>query len=194
MELIAFLFNLIFSSFKLVILTGVHATISLIFFSLLNTFYPKNGLSNIIENKSKYWAKSSFVISVFIFIFSFTYWGDNGVFNTYRIPLGYEREILESYDGLGNGLIGCPESLGNFTVKENNVCGYKATYIGDSFKTISDEYLVWNLETNKVKVFKTKQEYVNYAQKHHLPTEEQFKTFNENYRDYWHDLIYFFII
>ncbi|MBC5835898.1 hypothetical protein [Flavobacterium bernardetii] len=163
-------------------------------FNLLNIFYPKNQFSKIAENKTLYWFKSSLVISIFIFIFSFTYWGDNGVFNTYRIPLGYEREILESNDGLGHELIGCPESLGDFTITENNVCGYKATYVGDSFKTKSDVFLVWNLETNKVKVFKTQQEYTDYAKNHHLPTEENFKTFDENYSNYWDNLTYYFII
>lgn len=194
MESIGLLFNLIFSMLKLVILGSVHATTSLIFFRMIGGHYPYSWFARVTKDKMKYWFVSASIISVFIFFFSFTYWGDNGVFATARIPLGYGKEVSQSADGLGDELSGCPESLGDFTIEGNYVCGFKATYEGDQFQTTSDEYLVWNLETDTTMVFKSKKEYVSYARKHHLPTEEQFETFHENYWNHWFGLIFFFII
>jgi hypothetical protein len=190
MESIGLLFNLIFSLLKLAILASIHATTSLIFFKIIGRSFPDSWFAKITENKTKYWFKSGLVISLLIFFFSFTYWGDNGVFNTARIPLGYGQALEET----DTGLHGCPAFLGDFAIKDRFVCGHRSTVEGGPLQDDNIEYIVWDLETNETKVIKSKYMYANYAKKYHLPTEDQFQDFQSNYWNHWFSLNFFFII
>ena len=67
--------------------------ISLVFFKIIGSYCPDSWFAKVTKNKTEYWFKSGCVIAVFIVFFSFTYWGDNGAFNTNRLPLGYGKAL-----------------------------------------------------------------------------------------------------
>lgn len=116
------------------------------------------------------------IIYVLLFIFSFTYYGDHGLGDSYSIPLG-RWETMEAGDLYAYFI---PKGTSNqipvnaYTVKDGNLCA-----------DIEDGYMVYNLKTKKVSKFGATRQYSAYALTHDLPEVDQFLKFEQQYNSYW---------
>jgi hypothetical protein len=111
-----------------------------------------------------------------MFIFMFTYYGDHGLGDTSRIPIGH-WESIDASDGYPYFK---PESkrtemrIYNFAIK-NDVLSAE----------IDSGYMTYNLKTNKLNEFKDRRDYNLFALKKSLPMPEEFADFYKHYNDYW---------
>jgi len=157
----------------------MYATLLYLLFKQIGENQPGSWFTQVTTKKMKFWFKSGFIVSVALFLFSFTYWGNHGLASHDRIPLGYGKEasrvaFMNHSDG---------PDFGKYATKNEFVCGIERNIaVIDKHR---ESYAVWNLKTNKVAQFNTLEAYTKFATKYNLPLAEQFISFNDHYSDFW---------
>ena len=63
---------------------------------IIRTLKPIEYLENVKKEKKKYWFVFGLSISIGLFIYSFTYWGNHGLGDSARIPIGNFKEVGET--------------------------------------------------------------------------------------------------
>jgi hypothetical protein len=114
-----------------------------------------------------------------------TYWGDHGLGDSSRIPVGYSQEISRingvttfiKPENYNYGML----DIETFAQVDNLICG--KTLISPVDRP--DPYFIWNLSDNKVRFFKSKKAYHDYAKRHSYPIETEFRSFQDHYKVFW---------
>jgi hypothetical protein len=120
--------------------------------------------------------KLFFIIYAVLFVFMFTYYGDHGLGDQSKLPIGH-WEIVDAGDGYpyfepgGNkGQI----KLEAFLVNEETLCAQT-----------NEGYMAYDLVTDKLSAFPDQSSYTVYAEKNNLPLAKSFKNFGAQYAAYW---------
>jgi len=162
--------HFIFELFKIAILSAAYATILLWIKFALNL---KKGGTRF--SWSKFFRIYLILYSV-LFLFSFTYYGDHGLGDECKIPLGHGETMssadLDAYFAPKEG--GNLIDIKSYLISNNDLCA--ATDSG---------YLVYNLKTGKRIEFDNSQEYRLYALGNTLPNPDLFLDFFKQYDNYW---------
>ena len=170
---------------KIAILGSVYATLVVLIIIILAKFFPDRIFEKLLKNKKSLWFTSGFIISILLFGYSFTFWGDHGLGDSARIPLSHFQEIdntnwIETNIEPVNYPYGAM-SIESFTIMEDVVVGTTAVSPVDR----PLPYFLWNVKTNYVTFFKSEEDYIHHASVNHLAMPETFQTFGKNYSDYW---------
>jgi len=173
--------HFIFEVFKIAILSCFYATLILFIFLFIEKTFPKSIFSESSKNKLKIWIVSGFFVSIFLFAFMFTYWGNHGLGDFARIPIGYGKEVGEI-----DGVVAYIEpndqvNVKSFTKQNEYLVGETNVNPVDKPKP----YFCWNLKNNKIQFFENEMEYDAFAHQNNLPKNSNFKSFRENYNHYW---------
>jgi hypothetical protein len=189
------LFHLLFELAKICVLACVYASLFLLILRLAASIKPKGWWDIISVNKIRFWFRSGFLMSVALFLFMFTYYGDHGLGDNARIPIGHMRAVhqADSYYTYLQNSEGGQLRIVKFKVENNNL--YAETQ--QNFKTEDNnaetqykfnadekEFVIWNLQTDKWKSYKTKKEFINSA--NNIPDPDSYKFFSEIYSQYWY--------
>jgi len=181
------LFHFVFQLIKIGVLASIYATILIGILLIIGNFKKTEFLERVKSKKFKSWFSSGFLISLGLFIFSFTYWGNHGLGDGPMIPIGH-WEIIENTNWTEYGYLrGKKTSNGNqiettkFKVKNNKLCGN----LKSSFYNYENLYFVMDLKTDKIIEFNTEFEFNLYAEKNELPNANQLLSFEQNYRNHW---------
>ncbi|HYF03998.1 MAG TPA: hypothetical protein VEC36_11510 [Patescibacteria group bacterium] len=181
------LFHFIFEIVKISLLGCLYATLSVKIFSRIATHKPKSWVTKLTQKQL--WWISGFIISVFLFFFMFTYWGNHGLGDSARVPIGNFKTVRQingtsTYIEEDNG-----ESIGieSFTVKDSKLFAELDDY------TDKGTYIIWNLESDKWYFYQTKNEYLKLAKQKKYPLPDTFKDFQYHYSDYWHGWRFFLL-
>ena len=173
------LFHFIFELVKIGVLASIYAAILLFVFARINKSNSESWFQKITANKKKFWFVSGAIISILLFVWMFTYWGNHGLGDSARIPIGHGKEIEQIN---GNWSFISPNgheyemfTIQSFAVKDNFCVG----------ETEQNSYYIWNLETNDVETIKTLKEYQVKAENLNLPNLHEFKSFWDGYQKYW---------
>ncbi len=171
------LFHLVFVMIKVAILSCLYGLLFLIMMRLIK--------KRRTLRSTKTWMILSASSFVLLFVFMNTYWGDHGLGDSARIPVGYGEDISQingvttfiepqNYD---YGIL----EVETFAQIDNIICG--KTLISPVGSPAP--YFVWNLSDNKVRFFKSKKAYHDYAQTRSYPIEDEFKSFHNHYNAFW---------
>ena len=181
------LFHFVFELIKISILGCLYATIIIFLLELILKFKPNEWIERILYRKKRAWFVIGFLFSISLFIFLFSYWGNHGLGDSARIPIGYGKEISNTnwtkyanFNGI-KSLDGNDIYTTKFKIDKNILCG---NYDSD-FYDYKNRYFVYNLELNQLTEFKSEAEYNNYADKNGISKTNQFLTFEDNYENYW---------
>ena len=181
----AVLIHFLFQIIKISILGSFYATIVLFLFVTIGKISPESYFGKRLGSKMKIWWSSGFVISVALFLYMFTYWGNHGLGDSARIPIGNFKEVGET-DGVYAYIE--PENyqygampVHSFAKSENFLVGKSEVSPVDRPKS----YFCWNLEKDEIIFYNSEVEYNSFARKKGLPKISEFKTFRESYREYW---------
>jgi hypothetical protein len=173
------LFHFVFQLVKISIIASVYATILLLLFKQLKKSTPQSWSQKVTADKNKFWFGSWSFIIIILFIWMFTYWGNHGLGDTARIPIGYDREIKQingEYAFISpNGYEIEMFSIESYAVK-NNYCTGKAK---------KNLYYIWNLETNDVETVESLVKYKEHTNKLQLPNSGKFIDFQNGYQRFW---------
>ena len=93
-----FLFGFIFEFIKIGFLASFYAFIILLVFRRTGKTKLSSWLNKRLKNRIIFWFINGTFISIFLFIQMFTYWGEHGIGDASRIPIGNGKEI-EQIDG-----------------------------------------------------------------------------------------------
>lgn len=178
-----YLFGFICTLFKIAIQAGLYATAILLLIAI-TIQRPTSLLKRLGYDGWQLWQRLFAMVYVALFVFSCTYWGDHGLGDSARIPLGHGEEMGEI-----NGTETYFEAKAPFKVSDMG----GAQEI-DKFKVASDvlcgqaegtRYFTYNLITKQSRVFTDSLEYNAYAAPRRLPTSRELESFWKQYGRYW---------
>lgn len=182
-----FLIGFIGSLIKIGILASIYALFIVLVFKAISKKIPNSQFRKILEKKSQLWLVSGLIISLLLFIYLFTYSGNHGFGDGPRIPIGH-GVIMDNTNWDQYGYIRelqTSDSMNvettTFKVKNNILCGN----LDSGFYDYKNLYFVYDLQNKSLLEFKSQKDYEYFATKHNLPLPNEFKSFRENYWDYW---------
>ena len=184
------LFHFIFQLIKIGILASIYSIILIGILLIIGKFKPTEFIKKVKAEKKKYWFSFGFLISIGLFIFSFTYWGNHGLGDGPMIPIGH-WETIENTNWTEYGYLkgqktrdGIDIETTQFKVTNDKLCGNLKSWFYDFENT----YFVLDLRTDEITEFKTESEFNEYAENNKLPNSNELLSFEENYRNHWNGI------
>ncbi len=116
------------------------------------------------------------IVAIVLFVFMFTYYGDHGLGDESRIPIGNGKSVYASdgYPYLQMPAHSGQLNIGTFSISGDIICAKADSGI-----------LYYNLKSDKVVRFKREAAYIPFADKYKLPLPEEFENFYKHYSEYW---------
>lgn len=181
------LFHLIFVLIKIILLASIYSALILFLFIIVKKLKPNSWIEKIDTNRKKFWIKTAKIISILLFIWMHTYWGNHGLGDSARIPIGkgYAIENINwneyAYLNKVKTSDGIDLEMTKFKVKDCVLIGNLDSW----FHNFENQYFAFDLNTSKLVEFKNHKEYNEYVTKKDLPSVENLDEFTTNYREYW---------
>lgn len=176
------LFHFIFELIKISVLGCIYASLTVIIFKTIAFFKPESWFKRVSQNKKRLWFRSGFIISVGLFIFLFTYWGNHGLGDQANVPVGHFKTV-----GQINGNMAYikdnneePLTIDKFTFDNQNVYAE----INQQFINRKEKYVIWDLENDTWALY-TKEEYLKKAELNNYPKPDSFEDFHFFYKKRW---------
>jgi hypothetical protein len=143
------------------------------------------------------WFATGFLYTILLFSYAFSFWGYAGLGDYFCIPVsnGFVVSSIDaqttSYFEPDKGEKYSRQALmTNFAIKDNKICG---DFLGFNRDDCVDCFIVFDTKAEKVYEFNSSKNYMTFANKNNLPHQQDFKSFNENYRSYWSGLKNWFL-
>lgn len=179
------LFHFILQLIKIGILASIYSILLIGLMMVICAIKPTKYLESVKNEKKKYWFVFGLFISIGLFIYSYTYWGNHGLGDSARIPIGNFKEVGEtngtdSYIEPKNYHYGAM-MVHSFKKSDNYLTGKTEVSPVDKPKP----FFSWNLSKDEIVFFESENEYNLFAKDNGLPKSSEFKTFRESYREYW---------
>ena len=171
------LFHLIFMLAKIAIQSSVYATVLLILTRLISRYKAGGFIDRTSKDKTRFWRTTGFAVSFLLFVFAFTYWGDHGLGDGSRIPVGYGQEIRNG-DGVFSYFYsndGSQRQILNFQIKDSLLFAEQD----------NNKYLVFDFKNSELREFESIEDYERVANENGFPMTTEFKDFIVHYHDYW---------
>jgi hypothetical protein len=181
------LFELLIIIVKVFILSTIYASVLFLILFVLSKNTKYSGLKKVL--KLRFWLLAHFLISVFLFGFSFTYWQDTGLGDNSKIPVGYGQTIqsedfewtffypdLDKQEPNQDELI-----IENYQITDSLLCAEVSHQNTNSPKY---DFIVYGLKNKSLKTFDSEKEYSNYATEQSLPQITEFYEFAKHYEEY----------
>ena len=119
-----------------------------------------------------------------LFFFMFTYYGDHGLGDSARIPVGHRRAIqevngIQAYiqdEGPVNSL-----DIEKFIITNDYVYGL----MGVENLNYEGKYFIYDLINNKIKTFMQEQDFTAFLIAKNLNTKPDYKDFSCYYNEHW---------
>lgn len=189
------LFHLIFQLIKIGILASIYSFVVIGILLIIGKFKPSEFIKRVKAEKKKYWFSFGFLISIGLFIFSFTYWGNHGLGDGPMIPIGH-WETIENTNWTEYGYLkeqktsdGNDIETTQFKVVDDKLCGNLKSWFYD----FQNSYFVLDLKTDEMIEFKTETEFNEYAENNKLPKSNELLSFEQNYRNHWSGIRFFLL-
>lgn len=180
-----FTLHFIFELIKICILGSLYATLTLIIFLIIGVFKRGFWINEGWKPKLGLWFGSGFIISVSLFLFMFTHYGDHGLGDSARIPLNHGREILltdgiETYiQDYDNGI--SMLEVEGFYITDDFVYGL----ISDTDMNYHSYYFIYDLKQNLIESFDIRMDFENRLKELGLNANVKYRSFGYYYYKYW---------
>ncbi|GAB5417448.1 MAG: hypothetical protein Crog4KO_30300 [Crocinitomicaceae bacterium] len=115
-----------------------------------------------------------------LFIWQFSYWGDHGLGDYSRVPIGYGKEI-EQINSTGMYISPNGYESQMFGIKEYSID--KEYCFGSMSK--NKGFFIWNLKTNGIQKISTYEKYMDELKSKRIQDKYVFHNFQEAYDSYW---------
>lgn len=177
-----YLFGLLFSILKVLIQASAYAALLLILARMYAGFSPNSKVAKLASNGRRFRRLSGLIALIALFFIANTPWGDHGLGDYARIPIG-NGEIIEQINGMEAyfqaevplELSTDQPFIDSFELANDVLCG----------KASDESFFTYDLVTKQQRIFADSQEYTAYASQHALPVVADFKSFDKQYHDYW---------
>lgn len=176
------LFHFVFELIKISILASVYSIIILLAFRLVGSLKINNWFDRVSKRKILFFLITGASIWIVLFVFMFTYWGDHGLGDSSKIPVGHYK------------VINCGSLIPYVTVDNNEQIHFKTftydsekLYASSPVKSDGTEYafLVYDFVKDEVQFYNTNEEYLIAAKILGYPEPDKFENFRRHYHKYW---------
>ena len=141
-----------------------------------------SALGRASRNRKKFWRRSFAASYGALFLFSCTYWGDHGLGDHARLPIGH-GEAIEELNGIETYFEASPRLqvatdqpfIDRFQVAGDVLCGQAS----------DKSFFTYNLATKEQQHFADSSEYDAYARPRGLAPIGEFQSFWKQYGRYW---------
>lgn len=180
----AFLGHFIFELIKIAILSAAYALVLLAVLKVAGR-YREGWIRQASGKEWISWLSAYLIIYVGLFGYMFTYWGDHGLGDYARVPVGHWQQIHE-IDGTDAYIEGTKYHEGahldieKFALTPDVICAQTQETAADS-----GGYLVLELSSRNIRFFTDASDYDSYARENSLPLSDTFQKFSYYYRQYW---------
>ena len=172
---------------KIIIFSTIYATTLFLIVLVLSKTTKIQWVKRFL--KLRFWLLTNVIISILLFVFSFSYWQDTGLGDNSKIPVGYGQTIQSEdfawtyfYPDLDKTEPNQDELIiGNYKIVDPLLC---AEVSHQNTISPSYDYIVYDLKDKSLKTFFSKQEYTSYATDHSLPDANQFYDFTKHFHEY----------
>jgi hypothetical protein len=177
------MFHFIFELIKISILGCIYSTFTLVTFKLIGRYKPDSWFDRVSKKKLRLWILSGLVISVGLFLFMFTYFGDHGLGDSAKVPIGHFK-VVRQINGSAYLQNSKGDQLGitNFNID----CDRLYTETQREFNGEKGDFVVWDLRDDSWTFYRTKDDYLKVAKKNNYPTPETFEDFFTFYKRHWY--------
>ena len=175
--------HFIFQLLKITLLGFIYATILYYIYKLIPENKKPEWIKTWLKTKKRLWL----TISLFLLFYMFTPFGNHGLGDSARIPISFTKEIRNinwTIYGYLNEVKSSEDNnicLTQFKKVDNILCGN----FDSDFYSYQNSYFVYYLDSEKLKEFKSENDYNEFAQNKNLPKSHELKSFKDNYHDYW---------
>ena len=175
------LFHFIFELIKISILASIYATLVIITIKLIGHFKPSSWFTRVLKNGRRLWINSGLIVSIGLFIYMFTYFGDHGLGDSSKVPVGHFKVVkYGSYSYLQNNS-GEQVGISNFTFDSHRLYAQVHDWYGKQ----NGKFIIWDLQTDEWTFFKTEENYIEETQNRGYPLPDKFEDFGNHYSRYW---------
>lgn len=179
------IFHFIFQLLKIGILASIYSALLIGLMLFLDLYKSTEYLERIKMEKKKYWFLFGLLIFIVLFVFSLTYWGNHGLGDGARIPIGNFKEVeeingIDAYIEPENYPYGLMK-VHSFVKSGNFLTG--KTEVSTVHRP--KPFFSWNLSKDKIIFFDSENQYNLFAKNNNLPKSTEFKTFRQSYKEYW---------
>lgn len=180
------LFHLLFELFKIVVIASVYSLIILFSLHSIGMYFPGSWFNRAAQKKFRLWFLCCLVISLLLFAFMFTYWGDHGLGDSARIPLGNGKAV-EQINGTMTYITPAGYESEALTIDEFALTKkYLFAKAADAVTVPSaKEIAVWDLKTNEVWLLENYSDIEIFKTKNKITDELIFQSFENHYMAYW---------
>lgn len=182
--------DLTFIIIRIILLSTVYASIILLIVYIISRKTQNQWLRNRMNHKFRNWLLLHFLISVCLFLYSFSYWQYTGLGENPSIPIGYGQRIYspdfawtDFYPDLNKTELNKDElQIENFIVKDNILCAKVSHQQSNSPKY---DFIICDLPNRTNQTFLTEAEYTAYAKTKGLPMKGEFYDFRTHFQEYF---------
>ncbi|HXU26993.1 MAG TPA: hypothetical protein VN698_07165 [Bacteroidia bacterium] len=186
------LFHFIFELIKISMLGCIYATLILLTFKIISRFQPDSWFDRVSKKKLRLWFLSGLFISTGLFFNMFSYWGDHGLGDSARVPIGHSRSIQQIDGTTGYIQDEGPVrmlSMDKFIVTDDFIYGS----VDSQNENYDGKYFIYDLVNNKVQTFNQEKYFIRYLTILNLNTKPDYKDFDYYYAEHWHGWRFFLL-
>ncbi|MBG9378804.1 hypothetical protein I5907_21405 [Panacibacter sp. DH6] len=174
---------------KIIVLSTIYTTVVLLVIFILSKTTSIQWTKYVWAKKVRFWLLSHLVISVLLFVLSFSYWQDTGLGDNSKIPVGYGQTI-QSEDFAWTYFYPDPDKtepnqdeliIEDYKIFDQFLC---AKVSHQNTISPSYDYIVYDLKNKSLKTFDSEQEYSSYVDINSLPKTNKFYDFQKHYHEY----------
>lgn len=175
---------------KISILASIYAALVVWACKIIGKFQPGSWFYRASRKRLKLWFYSGTFIALALLIFMFTYWGDHGLGDSARIPVGHSCAVEQT-----NGMLAYLQhshmpalEIDKFTITDDYLYGTM-----NRNENYEGGYFIYDLVNNKVETFIQESEFLTSLVSHNLNPEIELKDFNYHYHEYWNGWRFWFL-
>lgn len=180
--------HFIFQLVKITILSCLYAVSVLFIFKFIAKNKPGSWFERTTKEKSHFLKNTISVFWVALLVFSFTYYGNHGLGDFARIPIGYGKEV-NSTDWSEYAVVDNDNTNGEGNIETTRFAVKDYVLVGNldsEFYSYKNSYFYYDLKSDVIKEFSNKSDFDAFANKQNLPNSLQLASFEGNYSMYWH--------
>jgi heme/copper-type cytochrome/quinol oxidase subunit 2 len=155
--------------FNTIILSTIYSTVFLLVLLLLSKTGSSVWVRRQMGRKFRFWICTHFIISIALFVYSFSYWQDTGLGDHSRIPIGHGQDIQNEdfaytyfYPDPKKNTPNNNEDLPieKYKIVNDFLC---AEISHQNTNSPAFTFIAYNLQNRSFEKFNSKPEYVTYA-------------------------------
>jgi len=180
------LFHFLLELLKIAILASIYSTLLLLLFKTLGRYKPGSWFDRVSKKSIRLWFITGLIISILLFVFMFSYWGDHGLGDSARIPIGHGKAV-DQVNGSMTYITAKGYEMETLDINEfATIDNFLFAKISSNRPAATNkEIAIWDLKTNQVEFLEHFSDLEAFKSKNSIKNQLLFQDFQYQYSIYW---------